>query len=143
MEYIGTKEVAKIIRGELKREFPRTKFSVRYESYSMGSHITVRWTDGPSVKAVSKITDFFYGTGFDGMTDCSTSHDRLWQGRTVHFGGSRPSCNREITEALEAKCAQAWDALSGQERCDLLNNHEFPRWPEDRPGRRLASFMSV
>jgi len=39
---LGTKEIAKRIRTQLKAEFKGCKFSVRIEYYSMGSSITVR-----------------------------------------------------------------------------------------------------
>ncbi len=96
---IYTKEVAVIIRKELKKAFPETKFSVRYKSYSMGSHVSITYEDGPPVKAVEAITDTFYGTGFDGMTDSSTYHNTEWNGETVHFCGSRPSVSRSFTDA--------------------------------------------
>jgi len=38
---LGTKEIAKRIREQLKREFPRCKFSVVTEYYSMGSSIHI------------------------------------------------------------------------------------------------------
>lgn len=38
---LGTKEIAKRIRRQLKREFPRCKFSVVTQYFSMGSSITV------------------------------------------------------------------------------------------------------
>jgi len=41
MRSLGTKGIAKRIRGELKTEFPGSKFSVRIELYSGGSSITV------------------------------------------------------------------------------------------------------
>ena len=37
---LGTKEIAKLIRQQLKREFPRCKFSVRTQYYSGGSSIS-------------------------------------------------------------------------------------------------------
>jgi hypothetical protein len=40
---------------ELKRNFPRTKFSVRYESFSGGDAYNIDWTDGPTVKQVDEI----------------------------------------------------------------------------------------
>ena len=141
--YIDIAEVAKIIRGELKQTFPKCKFSVRSERYSMGSHVYVKWTDGPTVTEVEAITDQYYGTGFDGMTDSTTHHDGTLNGEVVHFAGSRPSCSREVTPEFEALCAQAWSLMSGQQRCDLMNNVDFPRWPEDRPGYRLALTVSA
>ena len=141
--YIDIAEVAKIIRGELKREFPKCKFSVRSERYSMGTHISVSWSDGPTVKEVESITDNYYGTGFDGMTDSSTHHDGVLNGERVHFAGSRPSCSREITKDFEALCAQAWSLMSEIERFRMTRSEGFPGWPEDRPGYRLAITVSA
>ena len=141
--YVDIKETAALIRYELKQAFPKTQFSVRLQRYSMGSHITVRWTDGPSVRQVEAITDQRYGTGFDSMTDSTTHHDVEYNGEILHFAGSRPHCEREISPGFETACTKAWEALDGHERCVLLNNYKFPRWPEDRPGRRLASFIAA
>ncbi len=96
-EYIDIKETARIMRGELAKAFPGTKFSVRLQRYSGGSHIDVDYTDGPPTKAVEAITDRFYGRGFDGMTDSTTFHNSTYQGRIVHFAGSRPSVHRSFS----------------------------------------------
>lgn len=42
---------AKKVRKALKR-FPNTEFRVRCSRYSLGSHVTVTWTDGPCVARV-------------------------------------------------------------------------------------------
>jgi len=141
-EYISITDTAKILRGELKRAFPAVKFSVRCNQYSMGCHLSIRWTDGPNEDSVRAIADRRYGTGFDGMTDSTTYHDSELDGRPVHFAGSRPHCDREISTEYEAKCAAAWEALSEIERFRLVHTDKFPCWPEDRPGRRIASFLS-
>lgn len=62
MEYMDTREVAKLVRKELKTHFPRHKFSVRIERYSMGSSINVTWIDGPLVKDVEAIAGKFHGS---------------------------------------------------------------------------------
>ena len=62
MEYMDTKEVAKLVRKELKTHFPMQKFSVRIERYSMGSSINVTWIDGPMVKDVEAIAGHFHGS---------------------------------------------------------------------------------
>ena len=49
------KTCGKNIRMELKRNFPHTKFSVRYESFSGGDAYNIDWTDGPTVKQVDEI----------------------------------------------------------------------------------------
>jgi len=62
LENIDTKEVAKLVRIQLKTHFPGQKFSVRIEQYSMGSSITVKWIDGPMVKDVVEIAGHFQGS---------------------------------------------------------------------------------
>jgi len=62
MGKIDTKDVAKLVREELKKHFPHHKFSVRIERYSMGSSINVTWIDGPMVKDVDEIAGHFHGS---------------------------------------------------------------------------------
>lgn len=127
--YIDIAEVAKIIRGELKKAFPEIKFSVRISRYSMGSHVSVRWTDGPARRQVDAKIGRYYGTGFDGMTDSTTHHDGELNGEIVHFAGSKPDCVREISEAFKEACKRAWPTLPGDKRCDLLT--QMPHYWQD------------
>lgn len=62
MGNIDTKDVAKLVRKELKTHFLRHKFSVRIERYSMGSSINVTWIDGPMLKDVEAIAGHFSGS---------------------------------------------------------------------------------
>lgn len=48
LEYVDTKDVAKMVREILKDEWPSWKFSVRTKRYAGGSSIDVYWTDGPT-----------------------------------------------------------------------------------------------
>lgn len=66
---IGIVDTAKLIRKQLKKAFPATKFSVTSSRYSGGSSIHVDWTDGPTGAQVEEITGGFSGAGFDGMID--------------------------------------------------------------------------
>jgi hypothetical protein len=45
------------IRTELKRNFPTTKFSVRYKSFSGGDEYYITWDDGPTTKQVDAVVD--------------------------------------------------------------------------------------
>lgn len=72
-EYIDTVVQAKLIRAQLKKHFPETKFSVKSDRYAGGSSIRVRWTNGPTQPEVDAITDPFAGGGFDGMIDMAYS----------------------------------------------------------------------
>jgi hypothetical protein len=76
--YAGQVLAAKNIRKELKAAFPKTKFTVRSESYTGGDNINVGWTDGPTVEQVEKITQKYSGGSFDGMTDSYNSSRTPW-----------------------------------------------------------------
>lgn len=59
----------KNIRAELKKHFPTTKFSVRYESFSGGNAYRVSWDNGVTVPQVDEVVKKFGTRRFDGMTD--------------------------------------------------------------------------
>jgi hypothetical protein len=65
-------ETAQLVREALAQGFPKTKFSVRSDSYSMGCAIRVHWTDGPTTNQVDTILNRFERCGFDGMQDLKT-----------------------------------------------------------------------
>jgi hypothetical protein len=76
-EWIGHADIAKLIRSALDSAFPETKFSVTTKTYSGGGSVSVRWTDGPTGKAVEAVTNQFETRSFDGMIDLA--HDcSLW-----------------------------------------------------------------
>lgn len=77
---------AKNIRKELKKAFPKTKFTVRTERYSGGDSINVGWTDGPPTEAVKKISDKYQGGDFDGMIDLYEYRHNEW---TEVFGDAK------------------------------------------------------
>ncbi|MFH1613307.1 MAG: LPD29 domain-containing protein [bacterium] len=99
VKYIKTTEVAKLIRIELKKKFPNTIFSVRSESYSGGSSIDVKWTDGPSIPKINKIIKKFEGSGFDGMTDYKYNRPPIkYKGEMVNWGVDFVFAKRNYTE---------------------------------------------
>jgi hypothetical protein len=59
----------KNIRIELKKAFPKFKFSVTSETFSGGDAIRVSWTDGPTVKQVEAITGKYSAGHFNGYED--------------------------------------------------------------------------
>ena len=71
--YISPADTAKLIRTALKRAFPRTTFSVRTRTYSMGASVDVAWQDGPAAPLVEPVTGQFAGGRFDGMIDLAYS----------------------------------------------------------------------
>lgn len=66
------KTTAGNLRKMLAHEFPGVKFSVSRRNSGSDS-VDIRWTDGPTNEAVSRIGKLFQGLTFDGMTDYEDS----------------------------------------------------------------------
>lgn len=96
--YFSAAETAKLVRADLKTAFPGVKFSVTSSTYSMGSHVNVRWTDGPATKAVQRVTNRYRGSGIVDNTDYMPTQYRMYNGEEVHF--SDTSCERRYSPAL-------------------------------------------
>lgn len=82
---ISCVETAKLVRKELKKQFPGQKFSVRSDRYSGGSSIDVKWTNGPSEDAVQEVAGHFKGATFDSMTDCKRYNDSPYCNDYIFF----------------------------------------------------------
>jgi len=73
--YEGAAKTASRVREILKKEFPKTKFSVTSQRYAGGSSVHVDWTDGPLTKNVESKVKWLEGATFDGMTDMKSYRD--------------------------------------------------------------------
>lgn len=71
--YVSVTDTAKLIRAQLKAQFPDQKFSVKSDKYAGGASINVSWTDGPTDSAVYAVVNGFSGQNFDGMIDMAYS----------------------------------------------------------------------
>ncbi len=84
----GVTLAAHNLRTLLKQQYPGTKFRVTTEKYSGGNSMTVRWTDGPTTKAIDALADRFSGGSFNGMEDIYENHDSPWhvfgEARYIH-----------------------------------------------------------
>ncbi|WP_273818535.1 LPD29 domain-containing protein [Providencia rettgeri] len=76
------KIVGKNIRAELKKHFPKTKFSVRKQYYST---YHVSWADGPTVDEVESIINKYETSRFDSYTDYHYSETSPFN---VVYGGA-------------------------------------------------------
>jgi len=87
--YVGAADTARLIRSALKLAFPGVPFSVRSTSYSGGSSVWVKWTDGPSKGHVDDALSGFAGHDFDGSIDMSFSHScYMTRTGTVGYAGT-------------------------------------------------------
>lgn len=66
---IPTKDVAALLRKELRATFPGVKFSVRCSTGTASAWINVTYDDGPTRRQVDDVTGRFEGRSFNGQTD--------------------------------------------------------------------------
>ena len=66
---IPTKDVAALLRKELRTTFPGVKFSVRCATGTASAWINVTYDDGPTHQQVQAIAGRFEGRSFNGQTD--------------------------------------------------------------------------
>ena len=81
-KYLTCAETAKLIRKDLKANFPGVKFSVRSDTYSMGASIRVKYTDGPARADVEAVTGKYESAGFDGMVDYKFYYSHYYNTKT-------------------------------------------------------------
>lgn len=121
-KYISCTETAKIIRKELKSNFPGIKFSVRSSSYAGGASISIEWLDGPSLPSVESIVKRFQGATFDGSIDLQSYVDAEWEGEQVHFGADYVNCHRNhsrlFVEAIVKQFCQRYGVKGMEVRGD-------------------------
>lgn len=89
-------QAASQIREILKKEFPKTKFSVTSENYSMGNSVNVDWTDGVSKRKVEKLISHYQYGKFNSMDDLyENTNNRKDIPQTKYL-----FCNRKISEEV-------------------------------------------
>jgi len=109
-KYKTAAEGAKGLKAELKKIWPKVKFSVVSKTFSMGDSISVHWTNGPTTKEVDRIANKYQEGWFDGMTDCYTYESTLIvdsaDGQLKKLGGAKfVHTSRSIFGSYEAEAA--------------------------------------
>lgn len=96
--YMTCSETAKLVRAELKKNFPGVTFSVRSKTYSGGASIDIHYVDGPTTKQVKHVAYRFEGAEFDGMIDLKTSKvTEMADGSKVQYGADFIFVHRDYT----------------------------------------------
>jgi hypothetical protein len=124
-KYLTCAESAKEIRKALKFHFPGVKFSVRSSEYSMGASVSVRWTDGPTVDAVERVTQRFEGKSFNGSDDStiylrSTEVDENGKVLEVSHGSDYVDCHRSFSTAFYTDVARIVCAVYDVEMPEIV-----------------------
>jgi len=107
----GAALTAKKIKERLTALYPRVKFSVTSDTFSMGNSVDIRWTDGPTSEAVNAITKQYRYGSFDGMTD---SYDYSGIDPALGCDGAKyVHCNRRTSSEYRTKIAAKADEHYG------------------------------
>lgn len=132
------------IRTELKRAYPRVKFSVRLDQNS----VYIRWMDGPTVNEVTGITAKYKQGHFNGMEDIYEYEKSSW---TEVFGGvkyistSREYSDRLVQQAIDHvhKENLGWYCLTDREKPTVELYRAGQLWNERDPNRHYRGSDSV
>ena len=116
-------ETAKLIRADLKANYPLTKFSVKSDTYSGGASIRIRWTDGETVEEIERLVKKYEGASFDGMIDLKSYNEptlMAFAGQEtpvlVSFGADYVFTDRDLSAAyIEQLSAEAQKVLDQNE----------------------------
>jgi hypothetical protein len=112
---------AKAIRAELKKAFPKVKFNVRSESFSMGDAVRIGWTDGVTTDQVKEIVSKYqYGT-FDGMTDSYDITNNRQDLPQVKF----VQTSRDFSEHVVKTFAETYRAFYDLGNTELRENSQY------------------
>jgi Large polyvalent protein associated domain 29 len=106
-QWVSNQDLAFLVRQALKRNFPKTKFSVRNPHYSS---ITVQWVDGPSTKQVQSVIGSFETKSFDGSIDLAYSKS-FW----LYADGSASHAH---TEGTQGSAGCVGESIASAERPD-------------------------
>ena len=132
-------KAAKMIRKELKENFPKTKFHVRSSIFSGGDSIDISWADGPSEDAVNKIVRKYQYGHFDPMTDMyevSNNNESLPQVKYV-------TCQRELSDEFVIKVLKERGYPCSKNNLDSTDRNLFDRtgsWTHRQLAWRLSKW---
>jgi len=107
----GAALTAKMIKKKLTSLYPRVKFSVTSDTFSMGDSVSIKWTDGPLYETVNDITKQYQHGSFNSMED-------IYEYESIDpslgcKGAKYVQCSREISSELWAILAAKADEHFG------------------------------
>ena len=135
-------ETKKIVKADLKANFPNTKFSL---TRRRGGGLRVRWWDGPTRKDVQFLMGKYESKWFDGYEDMYRYTYWMVNGQLTSYSTGAMDISRYYREAtyqkaLEAVCKQygldvppldIWDYRTPKEKERNVTNWNSPRLKPD------------
>ena len=100
-------QAAALIRAELKKAFPGTKFAIRSRNFAGGDAVDVDWTDGPTRDQVEAITGKYNAGSFDGMIDLYTYGPKK-DHATAKYVQTQRSMSKDALRAVVAEINAQW-----------------------------------
>lgn len=114
-------QCAKLIRKDLKKAFPTTKFRVVSSNYSMGDSVNVYWTDGPTGAEVEKITVEYKDGSFNGMDDSYSYRANPDESPRAKYVFANRDMSEEAKQSVITKYNSTWVNGSKIESFDSYN----------------------
>lgn len=122
-------QTAKLIRKELKENFPSIKFSVTSETYSMGDSVNISYTDGVKYESVDSIVSKYQYGSFNAMEDIyeNTNTKDMPQVKFVQI-------RRMLSQEAKAKRVKELIEENGRHMSrigDFINYNELPAYEKE------------
>lgn len=122
--YVSAVDTAKIIRKELKQNFPLTKFSVRVSKKSGFEGIDIKWIDGYTPSEVSQVINRFKCKEDFNNPHANSIIDN-WEGQETIWGAYYLNIERSFSEDFDLEILEAID-ISAR----YLLQSEIPEYKE-------------
>lgn len=100
MPTLSVKEVNKLMRADLKKEFPDTTFSIRANDFNS---TRVSWTNGANFNRVKEICYRYIGSIYDSLSETRSDRVFLLNGVETYSAADYITLDREITHAVQLR----------------------------------------
>jgi len=120
---LDIKEIAKIIKTNLKKEYPKCKFSVQIQRYSMGQSLYISLMEAPFEAIIKKGS--FGNHGFQSMEDQGYTYEAYSQLNQYTF--KEPYENAYPIEGWNNGCQltkEAWDCMKKVSQISTSYNYD-------------------
>ncbi len=118
-------QAAKQIKSELKKLFPKTKFSVVSDNYSMGDAVRISWTDSITQEQVNNVVRKYQYGSFDGMTDSYSNDNQRSDIAQAKYVQTQRSYSDAARQSCFEELKSKWTVLENITDIDLSSHELF------------------
>jgi hypothetical protein len=126
-------QAAKLIRQDLKKVFPSTKFEVRSSSFAGGNSVDIRWNNGPTDNQVDEVVGKYQYGSFDSMQDLYEHTNRRKDIPQVKFVQTSRTVEKEIYQFLFEKMKLHYSGWENLEYVDEYDKDFQAQWSHPTP----------